>query len=208
MADYLQKNEIHYTYKDYIHWPDEERWEIIEGIPYNMSPAPGRKHQKVLGALYVEFFNFLKGKPCEPYIAPFDVRLPQKGETAKNASTVVQPDLSVYCDKSKLDEQGAVGVPELVVEILSPSTGSKDVREKFWLYEKHGVKEYWLVHPAENWVEILKRGVDGKLSRREIYGPDDKIEVEFFAGLTIDLVEIFELPEKSEKSSPGKELLK
>lgn len=206
MADYIQKEELHFTYADYIYWPDDERWEIIEGVPYDMSPAPIRKHQEVLGALYAAFFVFLKGKPCVPFIAPFDVRLPDEGENADNASTVVQPDISVYCGKSKLDDKGAVGAPELVVEILSPSTGSKDLREKYRLYEKHGVKEYWLVHPTENWVEILKRGSDGKLSRREVYGPGDKIQVELFPGLVINLEEIFELPEKIVKPSPKKRL--
>jgi Uma2 family endonuclease len=208
MADYIKKNECHYTYTDYIHWPDEERWEIIHGIPYDMSPAPIRKHQRVLGILFNRFFNFLEGKSCTPYIAPFDVRLPEGEETGETSSTVVQPDLSVYCDADKLDEKGAVGAPDLVVEVLSPSTSLKDIREKYYLYERHGVKEYWLVHPTESWVEILKRKKDNKLSRREVYGPGDEIEVEMFPGLVINLKDVFELPDNKELPSPGKQAVK
>lgn len=106
-----------YTYGEYLHWPDEERWEIIEGVAYSMSPAPSRRNQKVLLALLNEFYNYLKGKNCEVYGAPFDVRLPEGDEREEEIKTVVRPDIAVICDKSKLDDRGCRGSPDLIVEV-------------------------------------------------------------------------------------------
>ncbi|MDR0310315.1 MAG: Uma2 family endonuclease, partial [Acidobacteriota bacterium] len=112
----LQKDE-RYTYADYASWDTEERYELIDGVPYLMSPAPLRKHQSILFELSGQFRNFLKGKPCKAFAAPFDVRL--NADTYDD--TVVQPDLVVICDKLKLDAKGCVGAPDMVIEILSPS---------------------------------------------------------------------------------------
>lgn len=119
-----------YTYADYLTWQFDEMVELIKGKVYNMSPAPARKHQSVAGNLYVEFAIFLKRKPCKVYSAPFDVRLTKINED-KKTTTVIQPDICVVCDPSKLDTAGCVGAPDLIVEILSPSTSDKDVRVKF-----------------------------------------------------------------------------
>ncbi|MBN2439737.1 MAG: Uma2 family endonuclease, partial [Spirochaetales bacterium] len=117
-----------YTYDDYIHWPHDERWEIISGIPYNMSLAPLRIHQHIVFELSGQIRTFLKDKPCLAYPSPFDVRIPNDQGIYDN---VVQPDLSIICDRNKLDDQGCVGAPDLVIEILSPATASKDLKVKF-----------------------------------------------------------------------------
>ena len=115
-----KKLEDKYTYGDYLTWPEGERYEIIQGILYNMTPAPGRNHQKLVGNLFYYIKDYLKDKPCEVYVAPFDVRLPFGKENENNTSTVVQPDISVICDKKKLDDKGCIGAPDLVIEIISP----------------------------------------------------------------------------------------
>ena len=127
MAIPLKKNEQKFTYGDYLTWTNPaERWELIEGIAYDMSPAPFRFHQKIIAELSVLLHDFLVGKPCEYYIAPFDVRLPDSDEADSEIDTVVQPDIVVVCDPTKLDDRGMRGAPDLVIEILSPSTSKKD----------------------------------------------------------------------------------
>ena len=144
----VKKHARLYTYKDYVLWPDEERWELINGAAFNMSPAPSRFHQKISGTLFSKIHHYLEGKPCEVYHAPFDVRLPEGNEPEEDIITVVQPDIAIICDRSKLDDKGCKGSPDLVIEIVSPHTVSKDMKEKLALYEKHGVKEYWIIHKS------------------------------------------------------------
>ncbi len=129
-----------FTYRNYRTWPDSERWELIDGQAWAMSPASRRRHQEVSGALFRKIGNFLEGKPCKVYEAPFDVLLPASDEDDDEVATVVQPDIAVFCDRSKLTERGARGAPDLVVEILSPSTSRKDLREKFDRYQRAGVR--------------------------------------------------------------------
>ncbi len=143
----LLKPEEYYTYRDYLSWPDDIRTELIDGVIYDMS-APSRVHQKVSGELLRQIANFLIGKSCEVYVAPFDVRLPQADEADDDVSTVVQPDISVICDPDKLDDRGCRGAPDFIAEILSPSTAAHDQIRKLSLYEKHGVKEYWIIDPT------------------------------------------------------------
>jgi Uma2 family endonuclease len=180
-----------YTYKDYIQWSSSERWEIINGIPYNMSPAPSRKHQKVSGELYSAIHTYLKGKTCEIYSAPFDVRLPIDNESDDEICTVVQPDITVICDKSKLDDRGCKGTPDFIVEITSPSTFRKDIKEKFDLYEKVGVKEYWIVYPDEKLIVSYKLNSDGKFGRPTVYSEEDRVGISLFEAFNIDLSEVF-----------------
>lgn len=179
-----------YTYKDYLQWPEDERWELIDGVPYNMSPAPSKRHQEITGALFVEFYNYLKGKPCKVYIAPFDVRMAGEGESDDEASTVLQPDIVVICDRSKLDKRGCKGAPDLVVEVISPHTVKKDIIRKFDSYEKFGVKEYWIIRPEEETVTVFKLNKENKYGRPEIYCRADKIQVGIFNDLIISLEDI------------------
>lgn len=135
-----------YTYSDYLKWKFKERVEIIKGKIMAMSPAPVRLHQKIAGKLSFEFMSFFDGHQCEVYFAPFDVRFMDEEGKIK---TVVQPDLCVICDQSKLDEKGCLGSPDLVVEILSPGNSRREMKDKYELYQEQGVKEYWVVNPAE-----------------------------------------------------------
>ena len=145
-----------YSYSDYLTWQWTEMTELIRGKIYKMSPAPGSTHQEVSMKLTLDIGNFLKGKKCQLFSAPFDVRLPlsSKQKTDKQITTVVQPDLCVVCDPSKIDERGCLGAPDWIIEILSMHTSAKDLREKFDVYEEADVKEYWVVHPQEQTVLV------------------------------------------------------
>jgi len=160
--------EERYTYRQYRTWPDSERWELIEGHAWAMSPAPRSRHQDLVLALGSQLRGFLKGKPCKVFVAPFDVILPAGDETDDEVDTVVQPDIAVFCDKAKLREAGARGAPDIVVEILSPSTSRKDQNEKFNLYEKQGVREYWVVDPAGRWLCRYVRRPEGHYDEGEL----------------------------------------
>ena len=176
-----------FTYRNYRTWPDDERWELIGGHAWAMSPAPLRSHQKLSVWLSRQIGNFLEGKPCEVYAAPFDVLFPEGDEADDDIETVVQPDIVVICDKSKLTREGARGAPDLVVEILSPSTSKKDQREKFELYQRHGVREYWVVDPAGEWLCVYRPTPAGTFDQGELrergreYGPIGSRVLEGFA---------------------------
>jgi Uma2 family endonuclease len=150
-----------YTYKEYKNWPEGERWEIIEGVAYAMSPAPTRSHQRFVVDLVGKLYAFLSGKPCELLVSPIDVFLPASPEDEEDeVDTIVQPDVIVVCDRQKLIDKGVRGGPEFVVEILSPSTAMKDLSKKKALYAKHGVQEYWIVNPED--LAVLAYRLDGK----------------------------------------------
>lgn len=180
-----------YTYKDYLNWSSDRTWEIMDGIPYDMSPAPTRKHQQILGELFAAIHTYLKDKTCEVYIAPFDVRLSLNGEKDEDIINVVQPDISIICDKSKLDERGCKGSPDLTIEVISPATLKKDLKDKFHLYEKTGVKEYWIVYPDEKTIVTYTLNENGKYGRPEVYSDEDIIKVGIFDSLEINLNNIF-----------------
>lgn len=146
----------YHTYGEYLTWPEDVRYELIDGVAYAMAPAPSRRHQEILGEIYRQVANALAGKSCRPFIAPFDVRLPRGDEADEAVDTVVQPDLSVVCDPAKLDERGCRGAPDWVVEVLSPATAGHDHILKRTVYERAGVKEYWLVHPIDRIVTVYR----------------------------------------------------
>ena len=140
------KHDGRYTVADYKSWGDEVRGELIGGVFYDMSPAPRIGHQELVGQLFTELNKFLKGKPCRPFVAPVDVFLfPEAAD--EEADDVIQPDVMVVCDRGKIHDDGIHGAPDWVAEILSPSTTHKDLGEKRDLYERAGVKEYWLLNP-------------------------------------------------------------
>jgi len=146
-----------YTYADYKLWPEGERWELIQGDAWSMSPAPKRRHQTILGSLYAQLDRYFLGKPCRPHIAPVDVFLLLDSEEIESATNVVQPDAFVVCDQSKLREECIVGAPDFVLEILSLSTAMKDQTQKRLLYERSGVLEYWILNPDTYEVIIYNR---------------------------------------------------
>lgn len=169
----LARRDLDYhTYADYCSWPDDVRYELIDGVAYAMGPAPVRRHQGILGEVFRQVANILDGSPCRPYIAPFDVRLPKAEEIDNDIDTVVQPDLVVICDRAKLDDKGCRGAPDWVVEVLSPSTAGHDQILKRALYQRVGVREYWLVHPVDRIVTTytLDGGRYGVPDVRELVG--------------------------------------
>lgn len=168
MGDPALTPKEHFTYRHYRTWPDTERWELIEGQAWSMSPAPIRDHQSLVLSLASAMRSFLKGKVCQVFISPFDVLFPESDEPDDEVATVVQPDIVVFCDKSKLTRAGARGAPDLVVEILSSSTSKKDLNEKFNLYEKHGVCEYWVVDPAARSVWVYRLRAEGRFDNGEL----------------------------------------
>ena len=180
-----------YSYADYLTWKFEERVELIKGRIFKMTPAPARKHQKISGKLFTRFSNFFYQHSCDVYSAPFDVRFPS-GEGNKQTYTVVQPDISRICDKSKLDDRGCVGAPDLIVEILSPATSKKDAKDKFYLYEENGVKEYWMADPNTKLLDIFVLGDDKKYHFAGKFTEEDTVKVSIFPELEIDLKEVFE----------------
>lgn len=187
-----KKTDRNYTYADYLTWDDGQRWELIDGEAYCMSPAPGVRHQKISAELLRQVANHLKGKPCQVFTSPFDVRLSDSSAASDNyVDTVVQPDLLVICDKSRLDEKGCNGAPDLVIEILSHSTAFVDLKTKFDLYQRHGVLEYWIIHPAEQTLLVYKRGTDGLYGAADRYAGADKVPVPLLGDLEIDLAEVF-----------------
>lgn len=179
-----------YTYEDYLKWPDDQRIELINGQIYLMTP-PLRIHQKISGAIYTQFSNYLKDRECEVYYAPFGVRLPKENEKDKDIDTVVEPDIIVVCDKSKLDNEGCKGAPDLIVEIVSPTSARRDKIEKFNLYERYGVKEYWIVEPEEGIISVFTLQDNKRYGRPESYAVDNKIKVSIFDELVIDLKDVF-----------------
>jgi len=192
MALPLLKKGTNFTYGDYVNWPQDERWELIDGYAYNMSPAPSRRHQQISVALIKSIAVYLDGKPCYVYHAPFDVRLPEADEKDEDIETVVQPDIVVICDENKLDDRGCRGAPDLIIEILSPATAPKDMKIKLSLYEKHGVKEYWVVQPIDNIILVFKLGKNKMYGKPEVYTEEDKIKTAILEGLEIDLSKVFQ----------------
>ncbi|MGI4022062.1 MAG: Uma2 family endonuclease [Janthinobacterium lividum] len=138
-----------YTYADYLQWKFEERVELIKGQIFKMSPAPSSSHQRISRTILVALDVFLQGKPWEVFNAPFDVRLSRKTNHNQDLLTVVQPDICVICDRSKIDEKGCLGAPDIVVEILSLGNNKKELQNKYEVYEETGVQEYWIVSPQD-----------------------------------------------------------
>ncbi|MEO1255503.1 MAG: Uma2 family endonuclease [Bacteroidota bacterium] len=175
-----------YTYTDYLKWKFEERVELIKGKIFKMSPAPKRKHQKISIKLGKTLIPYFENNNCEIYYAPFDVRFPSSdGE----AHTVVQPDICVVCDKSKLDELGCNGAPDFIIEILSASTSKKDYTDKYQLYEDQQVKEYWIVNP-EGFIEVFVLK-DSRYENRGKYFKGDVVRSAIFSSLEFNLDGVF-----------------
>ena len=174
----------HYTYADYACWPGDVRYELIDGIAY-LQAAPAWEHQGISRELLLQLGNFLRGKPCKVFSAPFDVRL----NASKDDDTVLQPDLVVICDRSKLSGTGCAGVPDMVIEILSPSSAGRDRFLKFNKYLQAGVREYWIVDPDSKTVSahVLK---EGEYVARA-YGETDDAPVHILEGCVIHMPDVF-----------------
>ena len=178
------RTEKHYTYADYLQWPDETRYELIDGEAFLMSPAPLVEHQEVAGEVFRQLANQLDGQPCRPYIAPVDVRLPRTDEADAAIDTVVQPDVLVVCDPGKVDRRGVRGAPDWLLEVLSPSTAAHDQIAKRRTYERAGVREYWLVHPGDRTLTVYVLD-NGQYGRPEIYELKDVTPIGVLPGVSI-----------------------
>ncbi|HET6993796.1 MAG TPA: Uma2 family endonuclease [Chitinophagaceae bacterium] len=180
-----------YTYADYLKWNFEERLELFRGKIFKLS-APNTRHQVIAGDIFVAVKNFLGKQKCQAFIAPFDVRLPVKNQKKDSeVTTVVQPDLCVVCDDSKIDAKGCCGAPDLVVEILSPGNTKKEVKLKHELYQEAGVKEYWIIYPVEQNVVVFILNEDNKFNPAIFYAGDDILQAQCIPGFAIGLNDIF-----------------
>jgi len=187
----VQKDNNRYTYAEYLEWSEDERWELLDGIAYNIA-APSRRHQEISGELFYQIRSYLTEKPCKIYSAPFDVRFSEPEEEDGQIRNVVQPDLTVVCDESKLDDKGCLGAPDLIIEVISPTSISLDYVKKLALYEKYKVKEYWIVHPIDNTVMVFILGEDHQYGKPGIYTEDSQLKSRVFADITINLRQVFE----------------
>jgi Uma2 family endonuclease len=180
-----------YTYADYLKWTIQERLELIKGKVFRMSPAPNRKHQTVLRNVFFAMQLFLRHQRCEVFCAPFDVRLPRKSKKDEDIITVVQPDICVICDASKLDDRGAIGAPDIVVEILSPGNSTRELKEKYEVYEEAGVQEYWIVSPQDVTCSVYSLE-NGKFSLGLKATKADTVHSGILPGFSLKVEDIFE----------------
>jgi Uma2 family endonuclease len=181
-----------YSYADYLTWQFEERIELLKGY-FRQMAAPNTKHQRVSKRMMNIFENHFQSEKCEAFYAPFDVRLYNRKKSTladKDVFTVVQPDICVVCDASKIDERGCNGAPEMIIEILSPSNKQTDLKDKYLLYAESGVTEYWIVYPQEEVVHqyVLK---EEKYEQHGVYVKSDNIKPFLFPDLTVSLEKVF-----------------
>ena len=179
-----------YTYADYLTWDLKERVELLKGKIFKMSPPPNRMHQKIVSEIFNPLFNFLEKKQCVVYPSPFDVRFPGKSKKDEDITTVLQPDICVICDQSKLDDRGCNGAPDIVVEILSPSNNKKEIKNKFEIYESSGVMEYWIVSPQDKTFLAYTLGEDGKYTPSRLLA-EGFYESRVLTGFALDLDKVF-----------------
>ncbi len=174
-----------FSVADYLTWPEGERWELISGVPYNMSPTPSIRHQSIVGRVFSLLEQKLKGKTCKPFVAPVDVILSDED--------VVQPDVLVVCNTDKITEKAIQGAPDLIFEVLSPGTALKDMREKKTLYERAGVREYVVIDPLENYVQRFELNDDRRFGIADVFGADEELALRALPEFTLNLSEVFEL---------------
>lgn len=186
----LPMGKARFTYADYLTWDENERIELLNGEPVMMAP-PSRAHQKISMEISRQLANYLVGKKCEVYAAPFAVRLFEtEGDTPENVKTVFEPDITVVCDKNKLDGHGCKGAPDMIIEILSPSTARHDRLIKLGEYQRAGVREYWIVSPDEKTVQVFLLD-NGLLFPYEVYGKTEVAKVNVLDGCFIELAKAF-----------------
>jgi Uma2 family endonuclease len=179
-----------YSYADYLSWTMDEMVEIIKGRVFKMT-APKRIHQEISWKIALEIGNYLLGKKCKAYSAPFDVRLPVKSRKNEDIFTVVQPDICVICDLEKLDDAGCIGAPDLIIEILSKGNNKKELKNKYEVYEESGVKEYWIIHPEEQTL-IINKLVDGKYISSRLLTTGDEVTTSILPGFVLNLTAVFD----------------
>ena len=180
-----------YSYANYLNWLFQDRVELIKGKVFKMSPAPSRLHQEISINLLKFFINFLNGKSCKVYAAPFDVRFPKGSKADQDVYTVLQPDICVVCDKSKLDDRGCIGAPDLIIEILSPGNTKVELLHKYHVYQEFGVKEYWVVSQSDQSILIYTLNEYGKFQPSKIFTLSEKITSTVLPGFELALDDVF-----------------
>jgi Uma2 family endonuclease len=183
-----------YSYADYLTWKFSERVELYKGWIMKMAPSPSVSHQKSNTFLIWAMYDFFQKSKCEIFTAPLDVRLLDSKSSKKKKNedifTVVQPDIMVVCDLEKIDNQGIIGAPDLIVEIISPGNSKKELKYKYELYELNGVKEYWVVNPLEKNI-MLYILVGNNFELHKIFFDDDVCKSVLFKGLKIKVADVF-----------------
>jgi len=183
-----EEEERHFTYADYKDWELAvgERYELIYGEAFAMA-GPNTRHQVIIRELFGQFYVYLQGKPCQVFVAPYDVRLFY--EEDESDDTVVQPDIMVICDKDKIGPEGCRGAPDLVIEILSPSNTAIEMERKFTLYQEAGVREYWIVDSKNNILRVHCFQDSAVLTKT--YKSEDTVPVAVLPGFSIELEQVF-----------------
>ena len=180
-----------YSYAHYLNWMFDERVELIKGQVYKMSPAPSRFHQQVTVNILRGLINYLENKPCKVYPAPFDVRFPKKSKADKDIYTVLQPDICVICDLTKLDDRGCIGAPDVVVEILSPGNNKMELLNKYNVYQEFGVKEYWILSLADKTMLVYAL-VEGRFQASKLFSISENVSSKILPGFELNLMKVFE----------------
>ena len=179
-----------YTLADILNGSENERIELIFGIPVLMAP-PAAVHQEIIAELIFQLKLFLDGKKCKVFPAPYAVRLfEEKNDCPENVHTLAEPDITVVCDPDKMDEIGCKGAPDFIIEVLSPSTRKRDLFTKYHLYLCAGVKEYWVVDPKEKSVRTFLLE-NGNYLPNGTGSPANTLEVSILKGCMIDLSKVF-----------------
>lgn len=187
-----KKDDKLYTYGDYRTWSEDERWELIDGVAFDMSPAPSMPHQAISMELAHAIRTFVGKGGCRVFAAPFDVLLPAAPDQPEDeVSTVVQPDLAVVCDSGKLHGFGCFGAPDWIIEILSPYTSRRDMAVKLELYQRHGVREYWVVDPGNRFIHVYLRGIGGRYPEPTLFVGKVVVRSTVCDGLEIRLEDLF-----------------
>ena len=179
------------TFADVLQWDENDRAEIINGEVVMMAP-PSRAHQRISFEISRQIGNYLEGKRCEIYPSPFAVRLFERdGDRPEDVDTMVEPDISIICDQSKLDDRGCKGAPDMVLEVLSPSTQRHDQLVKLALYQRAGVREYWIVDPMNETVRVMTLDSSGLFRTHEVYDRESVARVNVLDGCFVDLSKVF-----------------
>lgn len=187
----LPAEEMCYTFADMLDWEEQERIELIDGEARLMA-TPLRIHQRISGELFRQIANYLTDKPCEVYAAPFAVRLFEKaGDRPEDVDTVLEPDLTVVCDAGKLDKYGCRGAPDLVIEVLSPSTRRLDLTVKYRLYQSAGVRAYWIVDPDRKIVQVFRPDENGLYNAGDVFTSEAAVPVDFWEDFSVNLARVF-----------------
>lgn len=179
-----------YTFADYLSWDENERVEIINGEAIIAQAAPSPVHQEVAYQIARQIGNYLEGKRCKVYPAPFAVCL-NSDKSDDEADIVVEPDISIVCDMSKINEHGCKGAPDMIAEVVSPSTARRDRMVKLNLYEQAGVKEYWIVDPVEQSIQVYLMD-NGRYRVADYYAKEDIAKVHVLDGCFVELSKVFE----------------